>query len=432
MQLSGVPGIDLDRLIEASIRNVYEQKVKAGALDAEVWQGNVRAMWKGVQSGMNIKTGYQSATSYELAAALRQNLFVFAAFKNHHQVQDLVALLTDAKGNLRPFAEFRREALSISTAYNRGWLEAEYNTAVASAQSAVQWNDFQQNSDALPYLKYVTAGDERVRASHALLDNTVRHIDDPFWDEYYPPNGFNCRCDVQQVAGGETAAPKVLPDDKSVPPTFRNNPGKSGQVFTMQHPYFSLVKPEQRSNIMRAAGRLIFDNYPDSQMVKEATAATAEGWRAMSAYPNALGYDSTSGGFLVINKKHSVSGLASELPVLEILKRRGAMLELLDESQHIKVKNDLFWDGNFWDIKRLNKATRADRTIRDYFRDSSKKGRLKLLIHIDQQVSDDQLKIHLYNALRQSPQINQVQLVWNGGRMLRLTADQMRERAGWP
>lgn len=430
--MSGVPGINLERLVEDAIRNVYEQRVKSGGLDAQLWADNVRALWKGVQNGLNIKTGYQQATTYEMAAALRQNLYVFAAFKNHAQVEDLVALLTDAQGNIRPFAEFRREALAISQAYNQHWLEAEYQTAVASAQSAVRWQDIQNNKDALPLIKYTTAGDDRVRPAHALLDGVTRPVDDPFWDTWFPPNGWNCRCDVQQVAGGETPEPSVLPDDKSVPPTFRNNPGKTGQVFTLQHPYFSLVKPEQRGNIMRAAGRLVFDNYLETQMFRDAGAATAAGWRIVANYPQAIGYDATSGGFLVVNRKHAVTGLADELPVLEMLKRRGAMLELLDESERVKVKYDLFWDGHFWDIKRMSMATRPDRTIRDYFRHSSKKGRVKLLIHVEQDISDAQLTEYLYHALRQSPEVQLVQLVWNGGRMVRLTADQIRSRAVWP
>ena len=427
--MSGVPGINLDRLVEQAIRNVYEQKVKSGSLDAETWADNVRALWKGTASGLGIKTGYQNSTNYELAAALRQNLFVFAAFKNHHQVEDLHALLLDAQGNLRPFAEFRREALAISTDYNRNWLEAEYNTAVANGQAAVQWQDFQRNKSELPYLKYVTAGDERVRASHRLLDGVTRPVDDPFWDEWFPPNGWNCRCDVQQVAGGETDVPAVLPDDKSVPPTFRNNPGKSGNVFTLQHPYFSLVQPEQRSNIMRAAGRLIFDNYNPAQYLKDTGEAAVRKFRDLTRFPNAVGFD-RSGGFIVLNDGHSAAGLIDELPVLSILRSRGAMLELLDGTR-AKVKYDLFWDGHFWDIKRISKSSNLSGTLDDVFKRTRKKGKTKLLLHIDQNFTDAELKESLYHALRRNQEISLVELVWNGGRMLRLTADQIRLRE-WP
>lgn len=422
-----MPGINLDRLVEQAIRNVYERKVKSGELDRDTWADNIRALWKGAAKGLDIKTGYQNSTNYELAAALRQNLFVFAAFKNHHQVEDLHALLLDDKGNLRPFAEFRRKALAISTDYNRNWLEAEYDTAVASGQSAAQWQDILRGQNELPYLKYVTAGDERVRASHQLLDGITRPVDDPFWDEWFPPNGWRCRCDVQQVSGGETAPPTRLPDDKSVPPTFRNNPGKSGLVFTLQHPYFSLVTPEQRSNIMRAAGRLIFDNYNPVQYLKDTGIDAVRKFRDLAKYPNAIGFE-RAGGFTVLNNGHSAAAIADELPVLSILRSRGAMLELLDSTK-AKVKYDLFWDGHFWDIKRIRKSRNLNGTLDDVFKRARKSGKTKLIIHIDQNFTDADLKESLYHALRRNQDISLVQLVWNGGRMLRLTADAIRTRS---
>jgi hypothetical protein len=41
---------------------------------------------------------------------------------------------------------------------------------------------------------YDAINDSRTRPTHRALDNVIRHIDDPFWDTYYPPNGFRCRC----------------------------------------------------------------------------------------------------------------------------------------------------------------------------------------------------------------------------------------------
>ncbi|MEN6534197.1 MAG: phage minor head protein [Bryobacteraceae bacterium] len=42
--------------------------------------------------------------------------------------------------------------------------------------------------------KYVTAGDDRVREEHVLMDGTTLPKDDSFWDWNSPPCGFNCRC----------------------------------------------------------------------------------------------------------------------------------------------------------------------------------------------------------------------------------------------
>ena len=55
-------------------------------------------------------------------------------------------------------------------------------------------------------LQYVTAGDEKVRDDHAILDGVVADINDPFWNTYYPPNDWNCRCDVIQLSNPDAPA----------------------------------------------------------------------------------------------------------------------------------------------------------------------------------------------------------------------------------
>lgn len=42
--------------------------------------------------------------------------------------------------------------------------------------------------------KYVTAGDTRVRPTHAAMDGVTLPKEDGWWRANTPPNGFNCRC----------------------------------------------------------------------------------------------------------------------------------------------------------------------------------------------------------------------------------------------
>ena len=91
---------------------------------------------------------------------------------------------------------------AIDSTYNRNYLQAEYNFATASTQMAVKWKEWEQTADRYD-LQYRTAGDDRVREEHRELDGITLPMTDPFWNEYYPPNGCNCRCNAVRVRKGK-------------------------------------------------------------------------------------------------------------------------------------------------------------------------------------------------------------------------------------
>ncbi len=51
----------------------------------------------------------------------------------------------------------------------------------------------------LPFFRYVTQADERVRPNHAVWHNRFFRRDDPVWRRIWPPNGFRCRCFIRGV-----------------------------------------------------------------------------------------------------------------------------------------------------------------------------------------------------------------------------------------
>ncbi|MEE0917645.1 MAG: phage minor head protein [Bacteroidales bacterium] len=91
-----------------------------------------------------------------------------------------------------------------------------------------------------------------MREEHAILDGITLPMDDPFWDEYYVPLGWNCRCQVVQVskkryepsnpsealARGRAATYKPNADGVNKAAIFRFNPGKEHVVFPNTHPYY--------------------------------------------------------------------------------------------------------------------------------------------------------------------------------------------------
>jgi SPP1 gp7 family putative phage head morphogenesis protein len=181
-----------------------------------------------------------------LLGKLTTHLYVFSANKSYKLLTELNALLVDG-GQIRPYSAFKREALKLHEDYNIQWLKTEYETAVGTGQMAAKWLTFQEGKDNY-FLKYSTAGDARVRPTHAELDGILLPVDDPFWNTHYPPLGWKCRCNVVRVPrAGRTATDQSEVDKLSAkPPEFGHNAGKTGVVFPDSHQYNDIpdgVKP---------------------------------------------------------------------------------------------------------------------------------------------------------------------------------------------
>ena len=181
----------------------------------------------------------------ELTAVLDNNIFYFSGFKTHHSLVEASQLLKDEDGNFKPFNRFLKDIATIDNTYNGNYLQAEYNFAEASAQMAVKWQEWKEDGDQYD-LQYRTAGDSRVRDEHAALNGTTLPPSDPFWKQYLPPNGWNCRCDVDRVRKGKypksNSERAIARGDAMTAPLkkqiFRFNPGAQEKIFPPKHPYY--------------------------------------------------------------------------------------------------------------------------------------------------------------------------------------------------
>ena len=192
-----------------------------------------------------------------LQQALKSDIFVFSALKTHAQLFEASQLLKDDTGKIKPFNQFLNDIQSTFKNYNELYLESEYQFAVGSSLMNVKWNEFENNTDRYN-LQYRTAGDEKVRASHAELDMITLPQNDPFWNLYFPPNGWRCRCSVSEVlkskypqdnsadaiAKGEKATTQIGKDGKNRLEIFRFNTGKQKVIFPPNHPYRKLQGAE--------------------------------------------------------------------------------------------------------------------------------------------------------------------------------------------
>ncbi|MBO0346032.1 minor capsid protein [Roseibium sp. CAU 1637] len=136
--------------------------------------------------------------------------------------------------------------------------------------AAGHWSGFERTRSSRPFLRYVAVQDGLTRPQHQRLHNLVLPIDDPFWDLFAPPNGWNCRCTLQSLsqrdidrllAAGEALvfeAPRIsfqawtnkrtgetrqIPD--GIDPGWDYNPGKVGHTETVKR-VLAMGEPEFR------------------------------------------------------------------------------------------------------------------------------------------------------------------------------------------
>ncbi len=175
---------------------------------------------------------------------LKEDVFIFSAFKTHAQLYEASRLLLNEDGKMRSYSEFQTEIKAINPTYNSQYLEAEFIYAKAASQSAANWDAITKEGDSYN-LQYRTAGDDKVRASHADMDKITLPPSDNFWDLYYPPNGWRCRCVAVQVNKDkyEKSDPEAAMNKGDVSMSekeaaiFKYNPGKEQVIFPPEHPY---------------------------------------------------------------------------------------------------------------------------------------------------------------------------------------------------
>ncbi len=236
-----IPKLHLDEIkkqAEKAIRDIYHKKVKAGQIHTGLLNATGRCLEDAMSQGYGqVDWNTPDAEMYQ---SLRQNVWHFSAAKNYQQVKDLSALLIEKNRlgeRVRTFSEFRDACRKANRKFNETWLKTEYNQAIGGATMAARWVEFQKNADAMPMLKYVTVGDSNVRDEHALLDGTKRPVNDPWWNSYYPPNGWGCRCDVQQLSNPKAKATSN-PPQIGISPMFNHNLAKDGNVFPEGAAYY--------------------------------------------------------------------------------------------------------------------------------------------------------------------------------------------------
>ena len=137
-------------------------------------------------------------------------------------------------------------------------LKTIYNTNMNVSTSVGAYKGQIDNVDNRPYWQYKGIMDAHIRPEHAALNNKVYRYDHPFWQTYYPPNDWGCRCYVIALSQNnvdkeelpiQTAMP---PEGELPPPEWRYNPGATnyGLDVDFWNKVEGLNDPDLKSDII--------------------------------------------------------------------------------------------------------------------------------------------------------------------------------------
>jgi len=219
-----------------------------------------KSVYKGYKS--SLKTLTVASDEWNLLNHFRENVNIFSGAKTFQQIRDSQNFILANDGTIRPFYDYMQDVKNIDAMYRESWLRVERDTAISQGQSARKWMDIEKQKDILPFLRYRTQQDERVRHSHEVLDGFVAQVNDSIWNTIMPPGDWNCRCRVEQLQEATPDTPgqvqervkreneKRKPGEKikklnEIPDKlFRMNPAKDKIIFKNEgvgsHPYFKV------------------------------------------------------------------------------------------------------------------------------------------------------------------------------------------------
>ena len=138
------------------------------------------------------------------------------------------------------YGEFKKRCAEIFA--RRGWtgkrewrVQTIFRTNIQTAYNVGRYQKQKELAEYFPYLQYNAVNDRRTRPTHRALDGKVFPVDHPFWDTWYPPNGYRCRCSTLSLTEGQVKRQglTVETQDPTDTPVEIANP-VTGEKMTVQ------------------------------------------------------------------------------------------------------------------------------------------------------------------------------------------------------
>ena len=371
----------------------------------------------------------------EMSEAMRKRLersnYVFSGLKTFHELNEAFPSLLDENGNRKTFERFLNDVRKIDETYNSNYLRAEFNFVQASAEMAAKWERFMQDGDRY-YLQYRTAGDAKVRPTHAEMAGITLPASDPFWEDFYPPNGWGCRCSVVQVrkskypvtdheeamARGESA---LELDKKGM---FRFNAGMEQKTMPDYNPY--TIKRCKDCDIAKGKLKLAKNPIPDNELC-EACQKIHQCWaKRKEEEPETFTQCETKNGILRVSSKHGKTEKKENVRVGTYLaEKHGYEIDLIanppDRKSADSFNNTL---GVFQEYK-VN-VTPTKNSIDNLIRDAKKQAD-DIVLWIDSDISLGDLRDAITSRVKRAGNIKSLTIVNNGKDVTYLREDMIKD-----
>ncbi|MCH7393781.1 minor capsid protein [Acinetobacter dispersus] len=174
---------------------------------------------------------------YSLDLRTRQYASTVSFLTSLEQINTVMHAINKSIADGSTFQDFKDLVADKDIDLPESYLDNVFRTNIQSAYAHGRWQQQQRNKVSRPYLMYSAIDDSRVRPSHLAMNRIIRHIDDPFWLIWYPPNGFRCRCTVialteKQALKYGITADEDLPD-VAVDLGWSTNPASFGDLSSL-------------------------------------------------------------------------------------------------------------------------------------------------------------------------------------------------------
>jgi uncharacterized protein with gpF-like domain len=82
-------------------------------------------------------------------------------------------------------------------------LQTIYDVNLRTANAAGQWQRIEKTQSSHPYLLYLLGSSREHRLEHVRLNGLCLPVAHPFWNKFFPPNGWGCKCHVRAISQRE-------------------------------------------------------------------------------------------------------------------------------------------------------------------------------------------------------------------------------------